>query len=133
MTATDDEQPIDELGRGNLTQARRIQLLERDRGQQSRIITELVTKANQGFTFEQLAQIKTAMHEVMADVGLRVESDDHQDEARADFRFLRNLRHGWDGTASKIGNAVLAAVIVVASGIVATGFWAWISSGGKTP
>lgn len=132
MTAT-DEQPSDELGRGNLTMSKRIQLLERDRAQQSRIITELVTKANQGFSAEQLSQIKSAMREGLADVGLRIESEEHQDEAREDFRFLRNLRRAWDGSAKKIGNAILAAVVVVASGIVATGFWAWISSGGKSP
>lgn len=130
MTQTDDE-PADELGRAKLTQSMRIQLLERDRAQQSRIITELVTKANQGFTAEQLAQIKTAMRETLADVGLRIESEEHQDEAREDFRFLRNLRRGWDGAANRIGNGILASVIVVAGAIIATGFWAWISSGGK--
>lgn len=121
----------DELGRSKLTMARRIQLLERARAQQSRTITELVNSVQRGFTLEQLAQIKMAVREELAEGGLRIESDEHQDEAREDFRFLRKLRVGWDGAANKIGNAVLAAAIVVAGGITATGFWAWISSGGK--
>lgn len=123
----------DELGRGKLTLAKRIELLERDRAQQSRMITELIHNVREGFTPGQLAQIKTAFREELADAGLRLDDAEHQDEAREDFRFLRRFRLRWDGAATKIGNAVLAAVILIAGGIIATGFWAWINSGGRPP
>ncbi|MDC9825689.1 hypothetical protein PRN20_18295 [Devosia sp. ZB163] len=89
------------------------------------------------FTPEQLRQlasvVKAAVREELADSGLRLDGSEHQDEAREDFRFLRRLRIGWDGTAAKIGNWVLVGVLVVAGSIIATGFWTWINSGGKTP
>jgi len=33
--------------------------------------------------------------------------------------------------SNKIGNAVITALIVVASAIIGSGFWQWINSGGK--
>ncbi|KQU96423.1 hypothetical protein [Devosia sp. Root105] len=130
--AVDDEHP-DELGRGKMSMTKRIELLERDRAQQSRAITELIQKVQKGFTPEQVSQIRTAFREELADAGLRLDDASHQDEAREDFRFLRRFRLRWDGAAAKIGNAVLAALLVVAGGIIATGFWTWINSGGKPP
>lgn len=121
----------DELGRAKLTQAKRIELLERDRAQQSRMITEIVDKVGKGFSEQQLAQIRAAMREELADAGLRLDDANHQDEAREDFRFLRRLRQTWDGTSNKVGGAVLTAVIGVAFIIFGSGFWQWISSGGK--
>lgn len=55
--------------------------------------------------------IKEAIREEMADGGLRLDGADHVDEAREDFRFLRKLRKFMDGTASKIGWAVIAAIL----------------------
>lgn len=119
------------LGRGKLSQAKRIDLLERDRAQQSRALTELIEKVGKGFSDQQMGQIRAAMREELADAGLRLDDADQQDEAREDFRFLRWLRRLKDGVATKIGNAVLTAAIVVVLAIFGSGWWAWISSGGK--
>lgn len=101
----------DALGRAKLTLGRRVDLLEHDRHQQSRMITKLVDKVGKGFTDQQLAQIRAVFREELADAGIRLDSADHQDEAREDFRFLRRLRLGMDGTASKIGWLVIAAIV----------------------
>jgi hypothetical protein len=125
--------PEDELGRAKLTQARRIELLERDRAQQSRAITELINKVSKGFTPEQLEQIRTAFREELADAGLRLEDAKSQDAAREDFRWLRRARLAWDGAASKIGGAVLAAILVIAGAVIASGVVAWLQNVGKPP
>ena len=122
MTAPPDD---NELGRGQMTQARRIELLERDRAQQSRMITELVEKVSKGFSEQQLAQIRAAMREELADAGLRLESSEHQDEARRDFAFLRWLRTGVNGTAAKIGWLVIAAVCGGIIWLVNAGLTVW--------
>ncbi len=59
------------------------------------------------------------------------DSPDHQDAAKEDFRFLRRLRLTWDGSTKKVGTAVLTALIGVALIVCGSGFWQWISSGGK--
>ncbi|MBO9589516.1 hypothetical protein [Devosia sp.] len=128
MTATPEEDP---LGRGKFTLSKRVDLLERDRAQQSRALTEFVEKVGKGFTDQQLAQIRAAMREELADAGLRLDGAEHQDEAREDFRFLRRLRLTWDGSTRKVGTAVLTALIGVAMIIFGSGFWQWINSGGK--
>lgn len=119
------------LGRGKLTLGHRVDLLEQDREKQSLVLTGLIEQIGKGFTPEQLAQIRTAMREELADAGLRLDGADHQDEAREDFRFLRRLRHTWDGTTKKIGTAVLTALIGFALIIFGSGFWHWLSTGGK--
>jgi hypothetical protein len=118
------------LGRGSMTNTKRIELLERDRAQQSRVLTALVD-ASKSFTPEQMAQLRSIMTDVLADAGLRVDAADQQDEAREDFRFLRRMRLTWDGTVKKVGTAVLLGLIAIAAAIVGSGFWAWISSGGR--
>ena len=128
MTAPPEDDP---LGRGKLTLSKRVDLLERDRAQQSRTLTEFVEKVGKGFTDQQLAQIRAAMREELADAGLRLDGADHQDEAREDFRFLRGLRRLRDNMSNKIGNAVITAFIVIAFAIIGSGFWQWINSGGK--
>lgn len=125
MTASEDEQSSDELGRGKLSMATRIQLLERDRAQQSRIITELVTKASQGFTREQMEQLRGLFREELADAGLRIDGPEHVDDAREDFRFLRRLRVGLNGFSSKIGWAVIVAILGAAVAIFTLGLNAW--------
>lgn len=124
------DKPNSTLGRASLSQAKRIELLENDRENQSRVLTALV-ESSKSFTPEQLAQIRAAMREELADAGLRLDGADHQDEAREDFRFLRWLRRLKDGIANKIGNAIITAVIVICFAIISTGFWQWVSSGGK--
>lgn len=116
----------DELGRGRLTQAKRIELLERDRAQQSRVITELVDKVGRGFTEQQLGQIRDAMREELSDAGLRLDNPDNQDEAREDFRFLRKLRRAFDGISTQVGRSILLGFIGVLAVIIGLGFWRWI-------
>lgn len=91
--------------------------------------------SDEAFSQAQLAQltnaIRTAVREELAEAGLRLDGEAHQDEAREDFRFVRRLRKSWDGAVNKIGNAVLIAVIAIGGTIVGLGFWAWINGGGK--
>ena len=126
-----DTMEADQLGRGKMTVSKRLALLENDREQQSRVLTELIQKVQAShLTPEQLTQIvRSAVREEMADSGLRLDGEIHQDAAKEDFRFLRNLRKTWDGAVSKIGNAVLIAVVAVVGTIFGLGFWAWISRG----
>ena len=69
----------------------------------------------EGFTREQLEQLRAVFREELADAGLRLDSVEHQDEAREDFRFVRRLRKRVDGAASKVGMAV---ILAVTSGII---------------
>ena len=126
-----DTMEADQLGHGKMTVSKRLALLENDREQQSRVLTELIQKVQAShLTPEQLTQIvRSAVREEMADSGLRLDGEIHQDAAKEDFRFLRNLRKTWDGAVSKIGNAVLIAVVAVVGTIFGLGFWAWISRG----
>ena len=119
-----DLNDTDALGRGRMSQAKRIDLLERDRAQQSRVLTALVD-ASKSFTKEQLDQLRTAMREKLADAGLRLDGADQQDEARRDFMFLRWLRTGVNGTAAKIGWLVIVAVCGGIVWLVNTGLNAW--------
>ena len=119
-----DLNDTDALGRGRMSQAKRIDLLERDRAQQSRVLLALVD-ASKSFTKEQLDQLRTAMREELADVGLRLDGADQQDEARRDFMFLRWLRTGVNGTAAKIGWLVIVAVCGGIVWLVNAGLNAW--------
>ena len=123
----------DTLGRKRLTLTDRVTLLERDRAQQSRALTELVEKVGRGFSDEQLAQIRAAMREELSDAGLRLDGTDQQFEAREDFRFLRRWRVSWDGASKKVGGAILGGAIIIVGAILMSGFWAWINSGGRGP
>lgn len=127
MTAPPED---DSLGRKRLTLGKRVELLERDRAQQSRVLTAIVD-AGKTFTPEQIAQLRAVMREEFASAGLRIDGADDQDEAREDFRFLRRLRLTWDGSTRRVGTAVLTALIGVAMIIFGSGFWQWLSSGGK--
>lgn len=77
------------------------------------------------FSSEQLAQLRSAFREELADAGLRIDGADHVDEARRDFMFLRSLRKGVNGTAAKIGWLVIAAVIGAVIWLVNSGLTFW--------
>lgn len=83
-----------------------------------------------GFTPEQLSQLKQAVREAvkeeLADAGLRLDDADHQDEAREDFRFLRRIRKTFDGAATQVGRSILLALLAVFGVIFGLGFWQWI-------
>ena len=85
------------------------------------------------FTKAQLAQltaaIRAAVREELADAGLRLDDSDHQDAAKEDFRFLRRLRIGLDGVASKIGWAIIAAIISGMLWLVNSGLDVWRGTG----
>jgi hypothetical protein len=112
------------LGRASMTNTKRIELLERDRAQQSRVLTALVD-ASKSFTPEQMAQLRSIMTDVLADAGLRVEEAEQQDEARRDFMFLRSFRRAVNGAAGKIGWLVIAAAVGGVIWLVTTGLNAW--------
>lgn len=81
------------------------------------------------FTKAQLAQltdaIRAAVREELADAGLRLDSADHQDDARRDFMFIRSLRKAVNGTAAKVGWAIIAAVISAVVWLVNSGLDVW--------
>ncbi|WP_196258550.1 hypothetical protein [Pelagibacterium limicola] len=112
-----------------MTLTRRVALLERDRAEQSRIITELVANVAHGFSPEQLAQIRAAMRDELADAGLRLDGAEHQDEAREDFRFIRRFRRGIEGTSAKIGWLVIAALLGGVAYLVNLGLNTWRGGG----
>jgi hypothetical protein len=114
----------DTLGRGRLTLAKRVDLLEKDREEQSRVITALIDGGKK-FTPEQIAQLRAVLTDVLADAGLRVESADQQDEARRDFMFLRWLRTWVNGTAAAIGWLVIATFVGGVIWLVNAGLSVW--------
>lgn len=59
--------------------------------------------------------VREAVREELADAGLRVHDEQHQDEARADFLFIRRLRGAYNSLASKVGSAI---IIAIASGVL---------------
>ena len=85
MSTTDDNP-------AQLTAQQRLSLFERDHRDYTRIITEIVEKTRRASATGQIAQIRTALRNELADAGLRLDNAKHQDLAREDFRFLRRLR-----------------------------------------
>lgn len=77
------------------------------------------------FSSEQLNQLRSVLREELADAGLRVDGPEHVDDAREDFRFLRRLRKGVDGTAAKIGWTVIAAIVGGVIWLVTNGLNFW--------
>jgi len=77
------------------------------------------------FSQEQLNQLRQVMREELADAGLRLDGPDHQDAAREDFRFLRRLRTGIDGIASKIGWVIILAVVSGVMWVFQLGLQLW--------
>ncbi len=85
------------------------------------------------FSAIQLQQLRLVVQEAvrdeMADAGLRLEGPDHQDEARADFRFVRWLRKGMTGVATAIGMAIILAVVSAIVFLVGQGLNFWRGGG----
>lgn len=107
-----------------MTNTKRIELLERDRAQQSRVLSALVDAGN-SFTPQQMAQLRAIMTDVLGDAGLRVDAAEQQDEARRDFMFLRAFRRAVNGVAGKIGWLVIAAMVGGIIWLVNAGLNAW--------
>lgn len=55
--------------------------------------------------------IREAVADAFANVGIHDDDAEKLDEARADFRFIRRLRVGIEGAQSKVGAAVLIAIV----------------------
>lgn len=112
-----------------LSDDQRMTLLERDSRDHAKTISSIVGKLGKGFTDEQMAQLRAAFRDELADAGLRIDGPEHVDDAREDFHFLRRLRTIWDSSVSKVGSAVLTAIVGVLFIIIGAGFWAWLSNG----
>lgn len=79
---------------------------------------------------EQLeAMYRKVVREELADIGLRVDSPDHQEVAREDLRFLRHLRMAVDGAAAKVGWTVIAAILSGLGYIAYLGLEVWRAAG----
>jgi cell division protein FtsX len=121
MPQVDDE---DDRPRDKRTTSERLDLLERDVRSHARSLTALVT-SSKSFSTEQMEQLRTAFREELADAGLRIDGPEHVDLAREDFRFLRRLRTGTQGTAAKVGWAVIFAILSAAVWLFTNGINAW--------
>jgi hypothetical protein len=124
MPQVDDDHEDDPRRRASRTTAERLQMLETDGQSHARLISELL-KATTSFSNEQMAQLRGALREEFADAGIRLDGPDHIEEARADFRFIRRLRKGLDGYASKIGWFVIAAILAGAVWLFTLGVNTW--------
>ncbi len=55
--------------------------------------------------------IRAAVRAEFSAAGMRVDAPADVDEAREDFRFLRKVRHWFEGTSSKVGGAIILAFV----------------------
>lgn len=55
--------------------------------------------------------VRAAVRSELSLVGLRLDNRDHQDEARKDLVFVRKFRLSAEGATSKVGAAVLVAMV----------------------
>jgi hypothetical protein len=89
---------------------------------------------NGSFSPEQLEQleliVERGVRKGFADAGLRIDDGDQIDEARRDLSFIRNLRKGVNGTASKIGWTVITAILGLLIWLVTQGANFWRVGGG---
>lgn len=77
------------------------------------------------FSPQQIEQLRQLFREELGNAGLRIDEADHIDDARRDFQFLRSLRMGASGAASKIGWLVIAALVGAVIWLVNTGLNDW--------
>lgn len=117
----DDE---DDRPRDKRTTADRLELVERDTRVLARQHTAFV-ESGKKFSPEQIDQLRNLFREELADAGLRIDGPEHVDLAREDFRFLRRLRTGTQGTAAKVGWAVIFAILSAAVWLFTNGINAW--------
>ena len=99
-------------------------MAESDLRSHAKSLTALV-EASDTFSAKQLAQLRMVLREEFGDVGLRIDGPDHIDEARRDFVFLRSFRRGASGLASKIGWAVILAILGAVMWLVNSGLTFW--------
>ncbi len=111
--------------RQGMTAKQRLDLLERDSRDHAKSLTEIIQKVSGGFTPEQLGQLRVAFREELAAAGLRIDEPQHVDDARRDFMFLRALRKGASGFASKIGWAIILAVLGALFWLITQGLNFW--------
>lgn len=123
MAPTDDDHEDRPL-RDKRTASERLDLVERDTRVLARQHTAFV-EAGKKFSPEQMAQLRDLFRDELADAGLRIDGPEHVDLAREDFRFLRRLRTGMQGTASKVGWAVILAILGAAIWLFTNGINAW--------
>lgn len=71
---------------------------------------------------ELIVVIRSAVRAEFSAAGMRVDEPEDQDEAREDFRFLRRLRRRADSVSSKIGMAIILAVVAAGLGFLWNGF-----------
>jgi hypothetical protein len=103
---------------------KRLDILERDVRSHARTITGFVD-ADKTFSPAQLAQLRSLMGESLGNVGLRIDDPNQVDEARRDFQFVRNLRNTVNGTASKIGWFIIAAILAGFVWLMQAGLTFW--------
>jgi hypothetical protein len=72
--------------------------------------------------------IRAAVRAEFSAAGMRVDAPADVDEAREDFRFLRKVRHWFEGTSSKIGGAIILAVVTGALWLIVAGAQAFFSA-----
>ncbi len=124
MPNTDDDEDDGPSPRRDFPVERRLDLLERDTRSLARSHSAFVDGGKK-FSPEQLEQLRNLFREELADAGLRIDGPEHVDLAREDFRFLRRLRVGTQGTAAKVGWVVIAAILAGAIWLITNGINAW--------
>lgn len=67
------------------------------------------------------AIVRGAVRDEFKAIGLRVD-DDHADDARDDFRFIRKFRQSFEGVASKVGMALILSIVSGLTYLVWQGF-----------
>ncbi len=118
------DEPDDPRRRASRPVADRLQMLEEDAQSHARLISELLKTAT-SFSAQQLDQLRTVIREELGDAGLRIDGPDHIDEARRDFMFMRKIRKGAEGYASKIGWFFIAAILGGVVWLVTAGLTFW--------
>lgn len=77
--------------------------------------------------------IEVVRHAVRAELnmaGLRIDAPADIDEARADFAFVRRFRQAFNGAASKVGGAIILAIVSGVVWLVVVGAQAFFSAKG---
>ena len=73
-------------------------------------------------------EIKEIIREVLEEhhefFGLPIDTTESREQLRADAAFVRRMRHGIDGVASKVGYAVIMAIVAAIGGLIVAGMHA---------